>query len=67
MNGDERRKTVLAGNDANILEKEGRAGLKGRAAGFITIQNAEEKRVARDVEVETIPDGPCHLLEMFSV
>ena len=63
MNGDERRKTVLAGNDANILEKEGRAGFKGRAAVFITIQN--EKRVARDVE--TIPDGPCHLLEMFSV
>ena len=65
MNGDESRKTVLAGNDANILEKEGRAGFG--AAGFITIQNAEEKRVARDVEVETIPDGPCHLLEMFSV
>ena len=57
MNGDERRKTVLAGNDANILEKEGRAGFG--AAGFITIQNAGEKRVARDVEVETkstIPD-----------
>ena len=29
------------------------------AAGFVTIQNADEKRVARDVEVETkstIPD-----------
>ena len=59
MNGDERRKTVLAGNDANILEKEGRPGFKGRAAAFVTIQNADEKRVARDVEVETkstIPD-----------
>ena len=44
---------MLAGNDANILEREGRAGLKEEQLcddkQYKTIQNADEKRVARDV------------------